>query len=418
MAIFFDILYLFYAILYFPFLILRGKWHGGFKERVGFFSSRLKKDFAERQNIWIHAVSVGEVVAIEGVLRRLQAVYPDKRIVLSVTTKAGYALAQTKYPHGIILLRSPLDFSFTARVFVKTIRPMIYIAAETELWPNLFRQLESDRVSIMVINGRISDESYPRYRLAKMILQGTLRRVRIFCMQSDLDAQRIIALGVLKERVRTVGNIKFDNAPHFPAPVMKDLGFSDKELIFVGGSTHPGEEDILLDIFLSLRGQCPALRLVLAPRHPERSLSIADAVREKLLIPVLFSKRKDALKKDEVLILDTIGHLLGFYSIATIVFVGKSLTVKGGHNIIEPALFCKPILIGPHMQNFRDVTRAFITDGAVRQVEDAKALHEAVAELLEKPALREDLGRKASVVVGKNCGATERTLDCVGEILR
>ena len=418
MSIFFDILFLIYAIFYLPILILRGKWHGGFKERAGFFSPELNKALAAGKNIWIHAVSVGEVIAIDGILRRFQAVYPDKRIVLSVTTKAGYALAKMKYPQGIVLLRSPLDFSLTVRAFVKAIRPIIYIAAETELWPNLFRELDHRNVPIMVINGRISDESYPGYRFAQGILLGTLRRVKIFCMQSVLDAERIIALGAPKERVCTVGNIKFDNVPHATASVVRGMGFSDKDMILVGGSTHPGEEDILLDIFQEIRGQYPLLRLVLAPRHPDRSVAVAAAVREKGLIPIFFSKGKVALKEDEVLIIDTIGHLLGFYGLATIVFVGKSLTVKGGHNIIEPALFGKPVVIGPQMQNFRDIARAFITEGAVLQVADAQALKKAIVDLLAKPELRDDLGKKAIAVIRKNAGATERTLEIVGEILR
>ncbi len=418
MTILFDLLFLIYAIFYLPILILRGKWHGGFKERAGFFSPELKKALAAGKNIWIHAVSVGEVVAIDGILRGLQTAHPEKRVVLSVTTKTGYALAQVKYPQGIILLRSPLDFSLTVHAFVKAIRPMIYIAAETELWPNLFRELDRHAVPIMVINGRISDVAYPRYRFVRGILESMLKRVKIFCMQSTLDAERIIVLGAPQERVCMVGNIKFDQVSQTTVVISKDGNFFDQDLILLGGSTHSGEEDILLGIFQQLRGAYPYLRLILAPRHPERSAAIAEMVRKRGLVPVLFSERRSLCTQDQVLIIDTIGQLLKFYAMATVVFVGKSLTVRGGHNIIEPALFEKPILIGPHMQNFRDIARIFIEKGAVMQVEDGQALKKAVQELLDKPRLREDLGRKAGDVVRKNCGATERTLELVQGILK
>ncbi len=417
-AIILDLLFLIYAIVYLPVLLLCGKWHGGFVERAGFFSRALRGQLKRGRNIWIHAVSVGEVMAVDGLLRRLQAEYPDKTIVLSVTTKTGYALARSKYSSGIILLHAPLDFTLTVRGFIRMIQPVAYIVAETELWPNLFRELEKKGVPIVVVNGRISDKAYPRYRLAKWFLGSVLGRVRFFCMQSPADAERIIALGALQERVRMVGNIKFDQVPQTTAVISRDENFFGQDMVLLGGSTHPGEEDILLDIFQQLCGAYSSLRLILAPRHPERSAAIAEMVRKRGLEPVLLTEKRSVRRQEQVLIVDTIGQLLRFYAMATVVFVGKSLTVRGGHNIIEPALFEKPILIGPHMQNFRDVARIFIGKGAVMQVEDGRALKKAVQELLDKPHLREELGRKAGDVVRQNCGATEKTLEIIKWALR
>ena len=408
-----DVLYSIGFIVYLPILFLSGKWHGGFKDRFGFLPPESIRSLALGKNIWIHAVSVGEVVAIDGLIRSLQADYPDHQVILSVTTKTGHALAVRKYTDHVQVLWAPFDFSRVVDRFVNIIQPELYIAAETELWPNLFQRLSEDKVPVIVVNGRISDEAFPRYRLLKGFMRGTVRRVSLFCMQSDVDVDRIIALGADRASVQMVGNVKFDNVPQVVSTDQLKLGLDSGHLVLVGGSTHPGEEACLVDTFLSLRSWYPALRLVLAPRHPERAAEIAKLVTKHSLRPLLFSTNRSALGQEDVLIVDTIGHLLGFYAAATVVFVGKSLTVKGGHNIIEPAVFGKPIVIGPHMQNFRDITEVFRTEKAVIQVEDALGLTRAFSGLLADEAKRQDLGQRAQEVIRKNRGATRRTMDLI-----
>jgi 3-deoxy-D-manno-octulosonic-acid transferase len=232
-------------------------------------------------------------------------------------------------------------------------------------------------------------------------------------MQSPVDAERIIALGAERASVKMVGNVKFDNVPDASAVELRELGLEPGHLVLVGGSTHPGEEELLIDIFISLRGEYPSLRLVLAPRHPERAGLVSDLVRKQRLRPVLFSTNKSILGLGDVLIIDTIGHLPRFYAAAAVVFVGKSLTVRGGHNIVEPAGYAKPIVIGPHMQNFRDITQAFKAGKAVIQVDDAMGLKKAIADLLADGNARLQIGARALEVIRQNRGATRRTLDLI-----
>jgi 3-deoxy-D-manno-octulosonic-acid transferase len=418
MPILFDIIYLIGLICYLPVLLIRGKWHGGFKQRFGLFSPELIGQLASGRNIWIHAVSVGEVVAIKGLIRGLQAAHPGHRAVLSVSTKTGHALAERDLSGDVLLLWAPLDFSWVAKKFLTVIRPVLYIAAETELWPNLFRCLSKIEVPIVIVNGRISDGAFPRYRLFRPFLGGTIRRVRLFCMQSANDVERIKQLGADASAVRLVGNIKFDNTKDKASAQRHEFRLGGENLVLVGGSTHPGEEEALLDIYQDLRRQYPALRLVLAPRHPERTPQIEELVRRAGLHPVRFSGNTSLLGSEDVLVVDTIGHLLDLYAAATVVFVGKSLTVKGGHNIIEPALFGKPVIVGPHMQNFHDVTQVFLAEQAVIQVHDAFELKQAVVELLKDARYCQDIGNRALMVVGKNRGATQRTLDLMNSFLR
>jgi 3-deoxy-D-manno-octulosonic-acid transferase len=416
MFILFDILFTLYFILYLPFLFLRGKWHAGFSERFGFFAPEMIRLLSRGENIWIHAVSVGEAAAMEGVINGLKGRFPGKRIVLTVATKTGYSFAQRKYAGVVTLCWAPLDLSLTVDHFVRVIRPQIYVAAETELWPNLFARLGAAKVPVVIVNGRISDKAFGRYRAVKFVLKSMLRQVSVFGMQSALDAERIIALGAPKARVIVAGNVKFDNVPASVAVDPREFGCEKDFLLLVGGSTHAGEEEILVDIWQGLRAEYPLLRLILAPRHPERAASVADLVRKAGFKPVFFSNIRGILKPDEVMIVDTIGHLIEFYSLASVVFVGKSLTARGGHNIVEPAQFARPVLIGPYMQNFRDITAAFLAEKAVVQVEGAVGLKAAVRALLDGPELRRDLGLRARQVVRRNQGATRRVIDLVSTV--
>jgi 3-deoxy-D-manno-octulosonic-acid transferase len=267
------------------------------------------------------------------------------------------------------------------------------------------------------VNGRISDRAFPRYRLARKLLQNTLRRVKIFGMQSSLDAERIIEMKADAGRVYVTGNLKFDNVPESVPAAPSDYGLDGEHRVLLAASTHPGEEDILLDIFQSLKSTDPALRLVLVPRHPERAFSIAEAVRRAGFAPVLLSSNHSVIRQEEVLIVDSIGHLVALYSLARVAFVGKSLTVKGGHNIIEPAVFGKPIVIGPHMQNFHDITQAFLTENGVVQVKDAAELKATIKTLLEEPDTRRGLGDRARIIVHRHRGATVRTLDLIRMVM-
>ena len=400
----FDIIFLLYSLLYFPYLMITKRWHEDYGQRFGFFSDKVKDSFSKRRNIWVHAVSVGEVLAVEGLIRRLKTQWPQYTIVFSVTTKTGYELAQKKFGDQVCVIASPLDFSWVAAVFVRLIKPKIYIIAETEIWPNLYHRLYNNNVPIVIINGRISDRSFGRYRLIKGLLKPILNLVSLFCMQSDLDAGRIKELGSSADKVVNVGNIKFDD-------VISEEAVSEYDLpkpLWIAGSTHLGEEKIVLDVFKKLPKDW---HLIIAPRHVERTGEIISFVEDAGFKAVKFSERRSSSDTNAVIVVDTIGLLRQLYASADLVFVGKSLCVGGGHNVIEPAIYAKPIVIGSMMENFRDITACFKADQGLVQVESVQAFEEAIIRLAADEEERKALGARARKVVLRNQGALERTLE-------
>lgn len=397
MSILFDLVFLLYGLLYFPYLLLTGRWHRGFGQRFGIFPARIKEQLRQGPNIWVHAVSVGEVMAVEGFIRRLKQRSPACTVVCSVTTKTGYELAQKQLAGLACVIGAPLDLSFVVHKFAHLIRPKLYIAAETEIWPNLFSCLHKEGVPIAIINGRISDRSFGRYQCIKGLLKGILGKVSIFAMQSDLDAGRIKELGAGPEKIFVAGNIKFDNT----VPAKTGTSVNVAQPLFVAGSTHPGEEQIVLNTFKQLPQNW---RLTIAPRHVERAAQVRRLVMR-------------AGRQDRVTVIDTMGRLRELYAQASLVFVGKSLCVGGGHNVIEPASFAKPVIIGPRMENFRDITACFQREGALVQVHNAAEFEAAVKELAGDEQKRRELGRRARAVVDKNQGAGERTLKLIEQWL-
>jgi 3-deoxy-D-manno-octulosonic-acid transferase len=417
MTIIFDLIFLVYFILYFPFLLLSGKWHAGLVFRLGWIPGEMRARIMSRRNIWLHAVSVGEVAAVEGLVKALRLKHAEAGIVFTVTTRTGYELARKKFGPEVTVIFSPLDLGLTVERYISMIRPVVYVAAETELWPNLFLRLSHKKVPVIIVNGRISEKAFARYRLVKPLLKVFLSVPQLYLMQSRQDAGKIIDLGAPETSVRVVGNIKLDQAPEVRAVKKKDLGFNESDVVFTGGSTHSGEEDVLTGVYADLRQRYPDLRLVLAPRHPERSRAVGEAVKKRGLKPLFLSGGCRGVAADEVLIVDTVGELLSFYSISAFVFVGKSLTARGGHNIIEPALFGKAVMTGPHMSNFKDIAELFLAQEALIQVNDARSLKEAALRLLDDPQAREAIGKRARQVVESNRGALARTLELIDPCL-
>ncbi len=412
MFILYDVVFLLYSLLYFPYLILTKRWHRDFGQRFGVFPKNFEVKLGKGKNVWIHAVSVGEVMAIEGFIQQLKIRYPDHQIVCSVTTKTGYELAQQRLSDQACVIAAPLDFSWVVDIFTAMIKPRVYIAAETEIWPNLFARLHKDQTPIAIINGRISDRSFGRYQKIKFLLKTVLNHVSIFAMQSQGDAARIISLGAPAERVHQVGNIKFDNVPLQQS--LKDSDFNPAHPVWIAGSTHPGEEKIILDAFKQAKANFPDWQLMIAPRHVERTEEIIDLVKAAGFNYLKFSDISNkAFDKDAVIVVDTIGHLRSLYAHASLVFVGKSLCVGGGHNVIEPAMFGKAIIIGPMMANFRDIVASFKAEEALVQVNDVPAFEAAVKELMGDAHKRNCLGKWARMVIDNNQGATERTLTLI-----
>ena len=417
MRLFYDFLFLIFSILYFPYLLIKRKWHRGFLGRFGGFAGPLDLSLREKDNIWVHAVSVGEVLLIKRLLLSLKETFPFHRILISTVTKTGYDVAQKTFPNELVIF-APLDFSFSVSRYIRAIRPKIYIAVETEIWPNLFLALKNNKVPIVVVNGRISDKAFRNYNAVKPLLRSVLACANCFCMQSERDAEKIKFLGAPPENVLVTGNMKFDDVTGETDTKVKSFALNKNDFPFIAGSTHPGEEEILLDVYKRLSGEFPHLRLLIAPRHVERSGEVAAMIMQKGFRVLRYSQMKDELfDQKTVALIDTIGQLKSIYAFVKLVFVGKSLTAKGGQNMIEPAFFGKPVLVGPFMDNFRDVVDIFLKEEALIQVKDQNELAEKMTMLMNDASKMQAMGRSARRIVEKNAGATARTLTMISKVL-
>ncbi len=392
--------------------------------RFGIFPKSIIESLDKKRNIWFHAVSVGEFMAILGLMEKMRARFSGHQIVLSTVTQTGFQLAKSQLKDEDIVIYAPLDLSFIVNRFIDFIDPVIYINAETEIWPNLFLALSHRKVPLVEVNGRISNRSFQRYQWIRFLLSSVLEKVELFCMQSQLDRERIISLGANSSKVILVGHIKFDEPIESEfQPNERDFGpkTNKEEWIWVAGSTHPGEEEIVLKIYQSLKEEFPRLRLIIAPRHIERTLEIENLIQERgyrlLKLSVLLESREFFGNDDRILLVDTIGHLRSLYRLAKIVFVGKSLIGVGGQNIIEPAKFGKAIIVGPHMENFKSIVDLFLRSEAIIQVQNEDQLKEEIKELLSQPARLETLGHLAKEVVQNNQGATEKTFKLICDLL-
>ena len=356
---------------------------------------------------------------LDGFISQLRKDHPSYQVVVTVTTKTGYELACKRLKDRALVIPSPIDFSFIAGSFVSLIKPKIYIAVETEIWPNLYRQLYLKNIPMAVINGRISDGSMGRYKAIRFLLKGILNQVSLWCMQSQRDAQKIMELGAESSRVITTGNIKFDEYSQSLDKSNSNFVSSKDEFWWVAGSTHPGEEEIVLDVYSKIIKDNPKWRLVIAPRHIDRVPSIIELItRHRFKAHKLTEIALSNDTMESVIVVDTIGQLRSLYSIASLVFVGKSLCVGGGHNVIEPAFYGKAIVIGPKVENFRDIVACFKDAHAIVQVEGVSAFQKAIRDLCADPSKREILGAAAKEVIAANQGATRRSLERLAEFIK
>lgn len=418
MFILYDLFFILFLLVYFPYFLLKGKLHRGLFIRMGIFPEEVKANIGKKKNIWIHAVSVGEVLAVENLIKVIKEQYSGYQVIVSTVTETGNKIAKEK-SIGDIVLYAPFDLSWTTRQFIRLISPEIYISAETEIWPNIYTSLNKLNVPIIQVNGRISDKSFSGYKKISFVTKKVLSFVSVFCVQSNVDRDRIVALGANQGNCFVAGNMKFDGLDDLGVEDKKSMGFRDEDELFVLGSTHPGEEEIIIDIFSRLKEEFKNLKLVIAPRHVHRVDDILEIAREKGYHPVKYSQisEEDGARKDSIVIIDGMGHLRKLYSIATMVFIGKTFCVGGGQNMIEPAAFGKPIVVGPYTQNFKDVIRSFLENKAIVQVHDEEELYNAVLDILKDSQKRELLGSNAKEVVRKSQGATSLTLKKINGII-
>src|SRR6476620_866850 len=373
------------------------KYIGSLRQRLGYLPISFNLDGAE--SIWIHAVSVGEVLTARALLLELRERYPKLRLFLSTTTMTGQQIARNNLQYVDEVFYFPFDLGFIVNRTLRLVKPRLFIMMETELWPNLLRACDRDGVRTMLVNGRISSRSYPRYRLARPFFLRVLRHVDRFCMQSDESARRVVDIGADRDRVMVTGSLKFDSL-EIPGStvergrnrVLRYFRVSPDRPVVIAASTLKGEEDAILEAFQRIRATMTNALLIIAPRKPQRFDDVERLARRAgWNVARRTELRVDAEPRHDVIILDTIGGLAQVFQVATVVFVGGSLVDAGGHNILEPAVFGKPIVFGPHMHNFTEIARTFLENGAAVQVRSGQALQPVLVDMLGDPVRRATL---------------------------
>jgi len=422
MYVFYSLLLACAALLSLPWwtvqMIRLGKYRSGLGERLGFVPARLND--AKPGSIWVHAVSVGEVLAVSQLINELQRQHPERQIFVSTTTATGQKLARQRFGDNRVFFM-PLDFGFAVRRYLSALKPQLIVIAETEFWPNLLHLAGRRHTSLAIVNARISDRSFPRYRRFKWFFGRVLSEVDLFLTQTAEDAERLREIGAPTGRVRVSGNLKFDIRPNAQPSLVNGMraAIGKDSPVIVCGSTAEGEEEPLLAAFKEVRQQFPEAVMVLAPRHPERFEKVAALIsseglalqRRSLWSPPL------AINSGGVFLLDTVGELAAVYELADIAFVGGSLVPTGGHNILEPAQYGAAILVGPHTFNFREIVSIFEQGGATKTV-TAETLGQQFVSLLSHAEERQQMGSRAKDLFAKHAGATSRTLDALAPLLK
>jgi len=400
----------------------RGGYWRHFEQRIGHFGKYTKARLQEQRRIWVHAVSVGEMYVALRFIKEYRAVHPEAFFALSTNTSTGHSIAEREIDPRDVLFYFPVDFPPIIAKVLRIINPIRIILVEGEYWPNVIRMAHRREIPVSVINGRLSKSSYRGYRKVRPLTREILGMIDLFAMQSEDDADRLRRLGADPRKVHILGTVKFDVAERNPAgekvaaDVLRKIGIDGSNIVLLGGSTWPGEEAALCDIYLKLRNNHPRLFLVLVPRHVERADEIIQMLKERNITFVRRSRinQIDQIERPDVLFVDTTGELRNFYSTADIIFVGKSLTQHGGQNPIEPAMCGKAIVVGANMENFPAVIPAFLKADALVQVKNVQELENAIAELIADSRKRAKLGNNAAKLVEQNRGVLKRTVELLG----
>lgn len=399
------------------------KYRASLRERLGKVSPRLWRDLPKRV-IWVHAVSVGEVLAVSGLVNELKRAFPEYHVLVSTTTSTGQRLARSRFGEENVFY-FPLDFGFAIRPYLRRLRPELVVIAETEFWPNFLRLTHAAGARIAIVNARISDRSLPGYRRWRGILSRFLRPVDLFLAQTEEDKRRLITIGAAADRVSASGNLKFDVSVADPPPIVAGLqaAFRQRDAgpVIVCGSTVEGEEKLLLEAFRNLLEKQPRAVMILAPRHPERFAAVAQLLEAS---GTPFQRRsgftgESGFEKSlggGVLLLDSLGELASIYALADIAFIGGSLVPRGGHNILEPAQHGVAIVIGPYTDNFRDIVQSFRANDAVQVVEPTQ-LSAVLIELASNGAERKLLGQRAAKTVRAHAGAAKKIIAALQGLL-
>ena len=401
-----------------------GKYRVSLLDKFGFLSKETLEDLAGGDIVWLHAVSVGEVLSCTSIVRKIREEHTHIRILVSTVTETGNRMANSILTGVDAVIFFPFDYKWVVRRVIRAISPRLFILVETDIWPNFLRELKTRNVPSIMINGRVSPRSYRGYRFFRRFFQRVLDSIIVFSMQSSVDSHRIVGSGGDMSRVEVTGNLKFDQefidiADPEREIMLSSMGLSPTQKVFIAGSTHKGEEEIVLDVFEDLKRESPDLVLILAPRNPERFTEVEDLVSQRRLnwLRKTRSNESSNPRGIDVIILDTIGELSKVYSIGLLVFVGGSLVKTGGHNLLEPAAYKKAVLFGPYMHNFLEISRVLKDSGGGIQVRNKDEFLFHARRLLKDPSLLHDLGEAAYSVIEKNRGATLRNMEIINSFI-
>jgi len=404
-------------------LLFRRKYRCGFLQKCGMLPWEEIRKNIPAAPIWVHAVSVGEVMAAALLIKEIRKRFPDTPILLSTVTETGYFTAQHNVKNADQIIFFPFDYPFIIRKVLSKIVPRVFITLETEIWPNMLFRLNRLAIPSMIVSGRISQSSFKNYVNFRFFFKRVLSHISYFCMQTRVDAQRIIRMGANPEKVVVTGSIKFDQqVPAITAEevekIYRVLGISKNQEIFIAGSTHRGEEQIVISVYKRLLKRFPGLVLILAPRHPERFDEVGELLDENAVSYIRKTNLTSGsgLAGSRVFLLDTIGELSKTYSIGTVVFIGGSLVPVGGHNVLEPAVFSKPVIFGNFMDNFTEIAGILADKQAALQVSGEEEFFHQALLLLEDQALRRRIGDTAFQVVMENSGALQKSMNLLQEL--
>jgi len=418
-------IYSFILYLIVPFVILRLFWLGfrnpdyrrRWKERFGFPDKITSHD----KIIWLHAVSVGEVQASRPLVNALLEEYSNYKILITTMTPTGTDSVKQYFGDDVRYLYLPYDLPVSIKHFISVIEPSILIVMETELWPNLFHYCHEKNVPVVVVNARMSEKSAKGYRRFASFTHAALKNISLVIAQGKKDAERIIALGVDRDKVKVTGNLKFDiHLPHSVTEQAQALRryLSVNRPVWIAASTHEGEEIIILDAFDKVLQQQPQCLLVIVPRHPERSASVGELCAKRNLKALFKSDNRECDADVKVFILDTLGELPMYYAAADVAFIGGSLTETGGHNMLEPACLGLPVIMGPHVFNFHEISQLLLDEGAAWKVSNKDELSSRVSGLLGDANLRHSTGERGRDIVLKNRGNVEKIMELIKDFFR
>jgi 3-deoxy-D-manno-octulosonic-acid transferase len=396
-----------------------------FAERFGLLDAGRLSAVAGKETIWVHAVSVGETMAVRPLLKALKETFPDTKIVLSNTTETGRSIAE-KLAEVDLCVYFPFDYPFAVKSSLEKINPAIVIVVETEIWPNFLRIARRMGIPAVMVNGRISDRSFGRYLKLKRFFRPVLADFAALCMQTSEDARRIAAIGAEPVRVHVTKNLKYDlpltvTSPEQREALRKSYKIPGGVLVFTAGSTHGGEEEIVVSAYKSLLSRGKECFMVLAPRHPERAGQVAELLKREgvpFTVRSGLDRRPGEFVPGEVLLVDAVGELTRFYSLSDVVFVGGSLVPTGGHNVLEPAACGVPVIFGPHMDNFREIAALLLEWGGGVPVGNGAALEASLESLLADGESRSAMGKNGTRLLAENSGSTARHMEVISRYVR